>query len=158
MDEKFINAVKRGVDDTFSQMLGWSVQNVAGKKISLDQAIQEEYCVVIGFAGNMQGLITLKCSKKVAVQAASGMLGTEISPDEADAIGEILNMITGAIKSHLAVIDDPFKVAPPTIVSGKDYKVFVKSKIDGDITLFKFEAEKIGSFYIEVYVTQNEDK
>src|SRR6185369_7376994 len=69
-----------------------------------DSAVASEFTAMVGFAGNLRGVLSLRCTAATASLIASKMLG--LAPGEAeeeswDAIGEVCNMVAGAFKAKL---------------------------------------------------------
>ncbi len=84
-----------------------------------------ELTAMVGLAGQLCGLVTLRCTTKSAASMASRMLGTEIQPGDKqmfDAIGEVTNMVAGNFKNKLTGIADKCMLSVPTVVSGSDYR------------------------------------
>jgi chemotaxis protein CheX len=83
-----------------------------------------ELTAMVGLAGQLCGLVTVRCSAKSAASMASRMLGTEIQPGDKqmfDALGEITNMVAGNFKNKLTGIANKCMLSVPTAVSGSDY-------------------------------------
>ncbi|HVT83195.1 MAG TPA: chemotaxis protein CheX [Phycisphaerae bacterium] len=60
---------------------------------------------IIGFSGNFVGSMVLTFKRDTALALASAFAGAEISPDSpdfADAVGELANMIAGAAKKNFS--------------------------------------------------------
>jgi chemotaxis protein CheX len=80
---------------------------------------------MVGIAGPLCAVFSLRCSLKSATTMASQMLG--VSPEEAeaqncDAVGEICNMVAGYFKAKIG-LGDACKLSVPTVIAGKDYKI-----------------------------------
>ena len=83
-----------------------------------------ELTAMVGLAGQICGLVTLRCTAKSAASMASRMLGAEIHPGDKqmfDAIGEITNMVAGNFKNKLTGIADKCMLSVPTVITGSDY-------------------------------------
>jgi chemotaxis protein CheX len=81
---------------------------------------------MVGLAGSLCGLFTIRCSRATAVTLATHMMGIE--PDEKagevmDALGEVCNMAAGSFKSRIPGIGDTCNLSVPTTISGEDYHV-----------------------------------
>lgn len=80
----------------------------------------------IGFVGKATGRIYLRLSQASAVQIASGILGipaNELGVDSRevyDAIGELLNIMTGGFKSHLCDAGLDCRLQPPEVKHTSD--------------------------------------
>lgn len=78
---------------------------------------------MVGLAGGLCGVLTVRSNEALAAETASRMLG--LSPEEAalqgsDAIGEICNMIAGSFKAKIG-LEDKCMLSVPTVITGDDY-------------------------------------
>lgn len=83
-----------------------------------------EFTAMVGLAGQLCGLLTLRCSPASAALMASKMLGTEIKEADQqmwDAVGEIANMVAGNFKNKLTGLGDRCMLSVPTVITGTDY-------------------------------------
>jgi chemotaxis protein CheX len=83
-----------------------------------------EHTAMVGLAGTLCGVMTVRCSSRTAAIIASKMLG--IPPEQAadesrDALGEICNMVAGAFKNQVASLQHHCLLSVPTVISGADY-------------------------------------
>jgi CheY-specific phosphatase CheX len=81
---------------------------------------------MIGMAGALRAIFSLRCAEHVATQIAAQMLG--MTPEEAaaqrsDAIGEVCNMIAGHFK-HKIGYGDNCTLTVPTVVMGGHYNIY----------------------------------
>lgn len=82
---------------------------------------------MVGFAGSLCGILTLKCSSNSAALIASKMLGVDTAtagPHMLDAVGEICNMVAGNFKNKIAGMGDSCKLSVPTVITGEDYSLY----------------------------------
>jgi len=80
---------------------------------------------MIGIAGAMRAIFSLRCSEAAAIKIASQMLG--VSPDKAaaqkaDAIGEVCNIIAGHFK-HKIGLGANCTLTVPTVIVGGHYSI-----------------------------------
>ncbi len=83
-----------------------------------------EITAMVGLAGQLCGLLTLRCSSQSAALMASKMLGVNVNQaDEQmwDAMGEIANMVAGNFKNKLTGMADRCLLSVPTVITGSDY-------------------------------------
>lgn len=83
---------------------------------------EEFVTAMVGIAGTYSGVVSLLTPKKLALDFASGMLGTvmtELDIDVHDALGEITNMIAGSFKQHLSRSGTEMRLSIPSIFAGK---------------------------------------
>ncbi len=152
MDTTLNQAVIKATEDIFDSMLGWDVKGKAPVEKPIN-ASSAETSVIISIVGNVSGAITLKCTKKLAGEIASGMLGMDVdedSDDLKDAIGELLNMIVGTAKTRYSSVD-AFKVSVPTTIMGGDYAMHIKASSGDKISLIDFDCDH-GGLSIEVFL------
>src|SRR5882672_2067272 len=79
---------------------------------------------MVGLAGQLCGVMSVRCSGKPAALMTSKMLGVEldkVGTEIADALGEICNMVAGNFKNKITGLAEGCMLSPPTIVTGSDY-------------------------------------
>ena len=83
-----------------------------------------EFTAMVGLAGNLCGLLSVRCREESATLIASAMLDlapNNVADHACHAIGEVANMIAGNFKNKL---DGRFRkcmLSVPTVISGADY-------------------------------------
>jgi chemotaxis protein CheX len=109
-------------EEVFDLMLG------SGLTIAPEPAPKEalDITAMVGLAGQLCGVITIRCSGNSAALMAARLLGTE--PDQAshemwDAIGEICNMVAGNFKNKITGLGDGCMLSVPTVITGGDYRL-----------------------------------
>ncbi|HTR66416.1 MAG TPA: chemotaxis protein CheX [Terriglobales bacterium] len=105
-----------------------------------------EFTAMVGLAGQLCGVLTLRCSAKSATLMASKMLG--VDPTQADeqmwdALGEICNMIAGNFKNKLTGMGDRCMLSVPTVITGADYSFHALADGGPLEALFLFEGVPI---------------
>ena len=83
-----------------------------------------EFTAMVGLAGDLCGLLSVRCSQESACQVAALML--DLAPEKAaehawDALGEIANMIAGNFKNKLSGTARKCLLSVPTVITGADY-------------------------------------
>lgn len=79
---------------------------------------------MVGMAGALCGMTTIRCSSEAAAKLASRMLDGDAAsnPQTAcDALGELCNMIAGNFKSKISNLADRCLLSVPTVIRGEDY-------------------------------------
>ncbi len=99
-EENWLPVLELAVEEVFEIMAGCRVKPVQAS----EHPPEGEFTAMIGLAGALCGILTVRCSGMTAGEIAKKMLGdTATSPDEVgDALGEICNMIAGNFKSGSA--------------------------------------------------------
>lgn len=125
------------VQEVFSLMLG-------SELITTPDPLKSELSVIsmVGLAGDLCGLISLRCDHHSAGLMASKMLGTEVvdgSPEAIDAVGEVCNMIAGNFKNKIAGLGEGCQLSVPTVISGASYCLRTFSDDGGMECRFLFE-------------------
>jgi chemotaxis protein CheX len=81
---------------------------------------------MVGLAGMLCGMVTVRCQEKTAALVAAKMLGMEVDqvgPEIPDALGEVCNMVAGNFKNKISGLGDGCMLSPPSVITGGDYTV-----------------------------------
>ncbi len=79
---------------------------------------------MVGLAGQVCGVLSVRCDGKAAALMTSRMLGVEldkVGPEMSDALGEVCNMVAGNFKNKIAGLAESCMLSPPTVITGNDY-------------------------------------
>lgn len=134
--------LRDSVKEVFSMMVGAEI-------VLPDQAdppVVTEVTGMVGLAGELCGVLSLRCGRHCAAKVASKMLRvpiTEAASHMNDAIGEICNMVAGNFKAKLHGIQDKCMLSVPTIITGGDYQLFSVAVGDRMELLFLFDGEPV---------------
>jgi chemotaxis protein CheX len=107
---------------------------------------------LVGLAGQLCGMVTVRCSRRSAARMASRMLG--VDADHAgehmwDALGEVCNMVAGNFKNKITGLGDGCVLSVPTVITGGDYRL--RSLVSSELqTVFLFEGEPL-VFTLEIH-------
>ncbi len=85
---------------------------------------QGEQTAMVGLAGALCGMITIRCTPDTAAKLATRMLGEDAKSDPSmvgDALGELCNMVAGNFKSKVTSLADRCMLSVPTVIWGGDY-------------------------------------
>lgn len=100
---------------------------------------------MVGLAGQLRGVLTVRCSTKTSGRMASRMLGVEAEnagQELWDAVGEICNMVAGNFKNKIAGLGDGCMLSVPTVITGPEYSLH--SMVNDEIrTVLLFEGEPV---------------
>jgi chemotaxis protein CheX len=97
---------------------------------------------MVGLAGKLCGLLSIRCTRKSAGLMASKMLGVDADnagPEMADAFGEVCNMVAGNFKNKISGLGDGCMLSVPTVISGNDYNLHSMSGSPAVEVRFLFE-------------------
>jgi chemotaxis protein CheX len=117
--ESWIPLLDTSVREVFELMLGSSLTVPA-----IVEDTKLDVTSMVGLAGKLSGVFTVRCGQKAAVLMASKMLGVTLetlSPEVADALGEVCNMVAGNFKNKIAGLAEGCMLSPPTVITGGDY-------------------------------------
>jgi chemotaxis protein CheX len=110
--------------EVFSLMLGCELQNSSEAATEI-----VDVTAMVGLAGSMCGLVTLRCMSKSTAVMASRMLGLDAetgSAEALDAVGEVCNMVAGNFKNKIAGMGNGCKLSVPTVITGENYSLHSK--------------------------------
>jgi chemotaxis protein CheX len=105
--------------EVFEIMLGCKLELQAEPPSALG-----DITAMVGLAGQLCGLLTLRCTTKSAAIMTSKMLGVavdQVDEQMCDALGEIANMVAGNFKNKLTGMADKCMLSVPTVITGSDY-------------------------------------
>ena len=123
--------------EVFSTMVGATVAvPVAKEDFGLspepaDSSLLLAYVTgIIGIAGAVRAVFSLRCTENAAIHIASQMLGMsreEAAAQKSDAIGEVCNIIAGHFK-HKIGFGDACTLTVPTVILGGQYTIHTLAK------------------------------
>jgi len=101
---------------------------------------------MVGMAGALCGMTTIRCSGEIAAKLATQMLGADATSNPStvsDALGELCNMVAGNFKSKISNLADHCMLSVPTVISGEDYTLEPASPVENFIVDFEYDAATI---------------
>jgi chemotaxis protein CheX len=87
---------------------------------------KESVSGMLGFSGDIQGMLTIHCPQNVAFTITEQLLGMSVDSvdeDVKDTIGEMANMVLGGIKDAFLNLGTDISLAIPTVMAGRSYQV-----------------------------------
>jgi chemotaxis protein CheX len=108
--------------EVFDMMLATRLESMAESSAKTSGG---EFTALVGLAGSLCGVLSIRCNSQAARIMASKMLGMppeEVDNDSWDALGEIANMIAGNFKGKLSGVGNHCMLSVPTIITGSDYE------------------------------------
>ena len=109
---------------------------------------------IISLSGDVIGSTVLGFPKQTALAIASQFAGEEMTldhPDLPDALGELINMVTGSAKANLKGITA--SISLPRVIAGNSVMVGGPKTLPFVVIPFKSD---LGYFYLELAVLSNE--
>jgi len=114
----FINSTMH----VFSSLVGIKPE-IAKPRLKEGSGASFDVSGIIGFSGEILGSVVVSLQLQTAKKLVASLLGSEVdptSPDFADAIGELTNMIAGGAKTNLGVIAN---ITVPVVVIGAAHTI-----------------------------------
>jgi chemotaxis protein CheX len=127
-ENKHINAevstlrsvLELAITEVFDLMVGTKLE-----ARSEDSPADLDITAMIGLAGSLCGVISIRCSSAAGRLIAAKMLSVPVSEADAsmrDAMAEIVNMVAGNFKSKLSG-SNHCMISIPTVITGADYQL-----------------------------------
>lgn len=101
---------------------------------------------MVGLAGALCGVLSIRCSSRTAESIAGRMLGSvgAVDPSEVpDAIAEICNMVAGNFKAKITRLADHCLLSVPTVIRGEDYEMVTIADGEQIVVCLGHEGERI---------------
>lgn len=117
--EKWLPILEKSSYEVFEIMLGTKLESGEPEAVG-----GVEFTAMVGLAGCLRGILSLRCGHRAATMIASSMLkqSSEQAAEHAwDALGEVANMIAGNFKNKIDRISDKCLLSVPTVITGADY-------------------------------------
>jgi chemotaxis protein CheX len=149
MDVQIVNPF---IDATIHVLssLAFTQANVGKPYLKKDNVAQGDVSGVVGLSGEANGTISVTFSRTCILKIVSKMFGeevVEINDEVKDAVGEILNIVSGNGRQKLQGMGKTLKGGIPTIITGKNHTIsHITSK---PIIAVPFNTEN-GDFTFEV--------
>jgi chemotaxis protein CheX len=125
-------------------------QMMAATRLDLNPGCTEEprgeQTAMVGLAGSLCGMVTMRCSQSSASRFASLMLGGASGSsalEVRDALGELCNMIAGNFKAKISKLADTCVLSVPTVITGDDYLMSPVEPSDGVTIALAFDSDPI---------------
>jgi chemotaxis protein CheX len=129
-DSTWGSVLQVGAKEVFQIMLQTELANLPNVE---ELTISGNVTAMVGLAGALCGVLSIRCDSRTAEKIAGRMLGSvgAVDPkDVPDAIAEICNMVAGNFKSKIAQLAEHCMLSVPTVIRGEDYEMVTMS--DGD--------------------------
>lgn len=150
LDVKVINAVIEALTGTFKAA---SKTTISLGKPQMLRDIGESFQIIttIGFNGVLEGNLIYSMPEDVAINIVTNMMGGMMQIDTIDtmalsAIGELANMISGAIAISLEKAGFPINITPPSVLNGEKISVNVHG------TILKFPGKLLEDKEMDVFL------
>jgi len=128
IDAKIVNPFVTAVRDVFQKMVGVEA-TIQKPYLKMEAKTTHSICGIIGFSGNITGSVVLSFSNSAAMKLVESFAGMKLeigTPDFADAVGELANMVAGTAKRNLGGLAS---ISVPSVVIGDGFAVASMSSI-----------------------------
>ncbi len=154
MDQSYIIPFIKSVQNVFETMLQLPVQ-IGQPEIKHPGESGHDVSAIIGMSGDVEGSVVLSFPTATATRVVAIFTGTELDAgheDFADAVGELVNMVSGGAKAQFSGKD--VTISCPSVVIGQGHQVYGRK----DVVAICIPCESdCGQFNVEVSVRQNAD-
>jgi chemotaxis protein CheX len=132
---KSANELLAGSDsrETWTPLLEMATREVfelmLGCQLTVNSTAEQptpEVTAMVGLAGMLCGVLSVRCGGKAAALMTSKMLGVDldkVGAEVSDALGEVCNMVAGNFKNKIPGLAEGCMLSPPTVVTGSDYSL-----------------------------------
>jgi chemotaxis protein CheX len=134
-DPQWKHVLEAAVVEVFQMMVGAQLaprENPEGQPSGQQTAM-------VGMAGALTGMTTIRCTTPTAGKFAALMLGGDDPSMIGDAMGELCNMVAGNFKSKVASLADQCVLSVPTVISGDDYAMHNSEPTEAVSLAFEYE-------------------
>ncbi len=151
MDQSYIIPFIKSVQNVFETMLQLPVQ-IGQPEIKHPGDSGHDVSAIIGMSGDVDGSVVLSFPTATAVRIVSLFTGTELEAnheDFADAVGELVNMISGGAKAQFP--GKNVSISCPSVVVGQSHQVYGRK----DVVAICIPCDSdCGQFNVEVSIRQ----
>jgi chemotaxis protein CheX len=139
--EKWPPLLELATREVFELMLGC--------QLTVPESAEEttpEFTAMVGIAGQLSGVLSVRCHGVAAALMASKMLGVDldkVGPEVSDALGEVCNMVAGNFKNKIPGLADGCMISAPTVVTGNDYSLYCLADLPALEVRMLFEGMRI---------------
>jgi len=152
VDSSYITPFIQSVQNVFETMLQLPVQ-ISEPTLKREDEPEFDVSGIIGMSGDVDGSVVLSFPTSTAERIVSLFTGMDIEhshEDFPDAIGELVNMVTGGAKAKFQ--GKSVTISCPSVVIGKDHKVFGRK----DVVCINLPCScDVGEFAVEVALKQS---
>ena len=147
MDPAYITPFVSSISNVFETMLQLPV-NVGSPAIKNTGAPTYDVSGIIGMTGDVEGTVVLSFPTSTAERAVTLFTGMELKADHedfADAIGELVNMVSGGAKAQFN--GKNVGISTPTVIVGSQHNVYGRK----EMTTIEIPCSSdVGDFNVEV--------
>ncbi len=152
MDQSYIIPFIKSVQNVFETMLQLPVQ-MGQPELKQPGDAGHDVSAIIGMSGDVEGSVVLSFPTTTAERVVALFTGTELDAgheDFADAVGELVNMVSGGAKAQFD--GKEVTISCPSVVVGQSHQVYGRK----DVVAICIPCESdCGEFNVEVSIRQS---
>jgi chemotaxis protein CheX len=141
-DTSWRNTLESATIEVFEMMAGVRLTSPP----TPEEEPRGEQTAMVGLAGALCGMATVRCSSATAAKLAARMLGDDATSNPstvADALGELCNMVAGNFKAKVQSLADHCVLSVPTVISGEDYEMQTPEPSVGCIFALAYDGDPV---------------
>jgi chemotaxis protein CheX len=154
VDQSYIIPFIKSVQNVFETMLQLPVQ-MGQPELKHPGDSGHDVSAIIGMSGDVEGSVVLSFPTATAERVVSIFTGTDLDAsheDFADAVGELVNMVSGGAKAQFS--GKSVSISCPSVVVGQSHQVYGRK----DVVAICIPCESsCGQFNVEVSIRQSAD-
>ncbi len=130
MKAEYVNPFVESVYELFVSMLNANARK-GEVTLSTNNVKPRQLTALIGFSGPVRGMVAMSFPVNTALAMVSRLLGTQVlvvDDTVSDAVGEFVNIVSGAAKAKFSGDGPPIDLSLPTVVRGSGYVVDYPSR------------------------------
>ncbi len=139
--DKVVDDIISSTNEVFSTMIPMEIKP-DGSFYQKEEMISTDVISLVTFTGEHSGIVAIFCTKGIALNITSSMLGieaTSVDQDAKDAMGEVANMIAGTIKNKTCETYGAMHLSVPIVIAGNDLSISSTTdskdeKVDATVT------------------------
>lgn len=152
MDQSYIIPFIKSVQNVFETMLQLPVQ-MGAPELKHGGESGHDVSAIIGMSGDVEGSVVLSFPTATAERVVALFTGTELDAgheDFADAVGELVNMVSGGAKAQFT--GKEVSISCPSVVVGQSHQVYGRK----DVVAIAIPCDSdCGEFNVEVSIRQS---
>ena len=155
MDQTYIMPFIKSVQNVFETMLQLPVQ-IGNPSLKKTDDPCYDISGIIGMSGDLEGSVVLSFPTSTAERAISLFTGVELDKsheDFVDAVGELVNMVSGGAKAQFE--GKKVNITCPSVVIGSEHVVFAQKDV---VSIHIPCTCDVGEFSVEISIKQDSFK
>ncbi len=132
--DNVVEDIISSTNEVFTTMIPMDMKS-DGSFYQKEEMISTDVISLVTFTGEHSGIVAIFCTRDIALNITSNMLGieaTSIDQDAKDAMGEVANMIAGNIKNKICETYGAMHLSVPIVIAGEDLSISSATEKQGE--------------------------